>query len=104
MQVAGSAPANMLWPGEEVTVTVQLVNLTDQPIRVAGKVDVIPYGLTTSPADMFNVAMRKLGQAGSVPISVDIPAKGFQDVTLHPPIPERFGAYALILELPGHER
>lgn len=103
-QIAGSVPANMLWPGEDVTVTVQLVNLTDQPIRAAGKVDVIPYGLTTSPADMFSVAMRKLGQAGSVPISVDIPAKGFQDVTLHPPIPERFGAYALILELSGHER
>ena len=57
-QVAGSAPANLSWPGEEVTVTVQLVNLTDQPIRAAGKVDVIPYGLTTSPDDMFNLKTR----------------------------------------------
>jgi len=103
-QVAGSAPANMLWPGEDVTVTVQLVNLTDQPIRSAGKVDVIPYGLTTSPEDMFNVAIRQLGESSSVPVAVDIPAKGFQDVNLRPAIPEPFGAYALILELPGHER
>ena len=34
----------------------------------------------------------------------DIPAQGFQDLKLELPIPERFGACALVLDLPGQER
>ena len=73
-------------------------------VRATGKIDIIQYGLLTSMEDMFQISLRKLADAGSVPVAVDIPAQGFQDLKLELPIPERFGAYALVLDLPGQER
>ncbi len=104
VQIGGSAPANMLWPGEPATIVVQVVNKTGQPLRATGKIDIIQYGLLTSMEDMFQISLRKIADAGSVPVAVDIPAQGFQDLKLELPIPERFGAYALVLDLPGQER
>ena len=103
-QIGGSAPANLLWPGEPATIVVQVVNKTGQPLRATGKIDIIQYGLLTSMEDMFQISLRKLADAGSVPVAVDIPAQGFQDLKLELPIPERFDAYALVSDLPGQER
>jgi len=103
-ETACSAPANMLWPGEHATITIQVVNKTDQPITAQGKVEVINYALSTSPTDMFYVGIHKLGVVGATPIAVHLAAKGYQDFTFTPPIPEKFGGYALIVDIPGQER
>jgi hypothetical protein len=107
--ITNSAPASILWPGESAQVTLQIVNQTEQPLKAEARLHVIQYALTTSPPpndpqDLFSVAIVKLGDAGVVPVSLDIPPKEFRDVVVTPPIPERFGGYALVLEIPGHER
>jgi len=103
VQIGGSAPANILWPGEKAEVTLQIVNKTDTPLRATGKLRVVPFALRTDPTDMFRVGIRKVGAAGSVPLTVNIGPKGYQDVVIKPTIPETFGGYALILELDGQE-
>jgi len=107
-QVAGSAPANMLWPGERAKATIQIINKTNAPIRAAGKLDVIRYSLYTLPLErddaMFHVGVRRLAHEGSVPLSVDIAPRGYQHIEVSPPIPETFGGYALILDIEGQER
>ena len=105
MQIAGSAPANILWPGEKAQITLQIVNKTDQPLKVNGTLRLINYALITAPPgdDLFQVRLVKLGEAGTVPVNVDVPAKGYKDIAVSPPIPAKFGGYAMILELPGQE-
>ncbi|NJL31197.1 MAG: hypothetical protein HC898_05950 [Phycisphaerales bacterium] len=46
-------PANILWPGDKPTFVFQVENLTDQPMNITGKVDVIQYALRT-PGDDFS--------------------------------------------------
>ncbi len=102
---ACSIPANVLWPGDQATFTFQFENLTNRPLKKAGKVHIIRYQTYTPPGpNFFLIGIRKLKDVGSVPIAVDLKAKGWQDVTVTPPIPETFGGYALIIELDGHDR
>ncbi len=103
-EIACSAPANILWPDETATVTVQIVNKTAQPFSAVGHVDCINYALTSSPTDGFMLDIQKLALIGKTPIMVAIGPKGYQDITFTPPIPAKNGGYALILDLPGQER
>ena len=99
-----TAPANVFWPGDEVGFTVQVVNKSDQPLKVEGKAETIAYATACDPQDGWVQICQKVADCGTVPVTVDIPAKGFLDLTLKPTVPQRFGAYALVLDLPGHGR
>ena len=102
-QIDGTTPANILWPGEKVGLTLQFVNKTDRPLKMVGKVHVIGIALASSPEDMFKVAIKRLSEEGVEPIAVELPSKGYQNVTIAPTIPERFGGYALLVEMDGQE-
>ena len=99
-----SVPGGVFWPGDAVWFTFQFTNKTDKPIQAAGKVEVIHYGTRLADEDVFKPLAFKIADAGSVPIQVDIPAKGFANVTVRPALPETFGGYLLIVDLPGHGR
>ena len=97
-----SAPANVLHPGEQPTLTIQLSNLSDKEISGEAVLRLVRYELFTIPGeDMFHIAPRKLAAAGDTPIQVKIPAKGWQNVELKPTVPDTFGGYGLTLVMPG---
>ena len=96
--------SNVFWPGEQVGFTLQLVNQTAQPIKIRGKAEVIQYAMTTDPINWWAVIYRKVADCGAVPVDVDLPANGFADVAVRPVQPKRFGAFVLVLDLPGHGR
>lgn len=97
--IQSSVPGNVLYPGDKPVFTFQIVNDTGRPLAGRAKVDVIAYGTRGIPGDIWVPDMFKIGDAGSVPFDVNIAAHGFQDVTVTPNIPARFGAYALVVDL-----
>ena len=97
--VESSVPGNVLWPGDQPTFTVQFVNRTGQPLQGQGRMDVIAYGTRGVPGDIWTPHVEKIADAGSVPIAVNVPPGGFQDVTVSPRLPARFGGYALVADL-----
>ncbi len=97
--LASSAPGNILWPGEQASFTFQVVNATQQPLVVHGKVDLIAYGTRGRPGDIWVPEVFRIAACGSEPVSVDLKAGGFQNLTVSPKTPERYGAYALVLDL-----
>jgi len=101
VQIASGATGNVYYPGDTLSFTYQFVNKTKAPISATGHVDMIEYATSTDPSDAFYVAYRKVADLGSTPISVQLDAGGYQDVTVTPPTPDHFGAYVLIVDLNG---
>src|SRR6202022_1690508 len=99
-----STMANVLLPGEHVDLTYRFTNKTKQHIQAKGTLNLINYRTSVPPGDIWVPHVFKIGDAGTTPVEVDLPPSGFQDVTVHPEIPERFGGYVLIVDLPGHGR
>jgi hypothetical protein len=54
--------------------------------------------------DVWVPHVFKIKDEGAVAVSIDLPADGVQDVVVRPKIPDRFGGYALIADLPSHGR
>ena len=106
IQTSSSAIANILWPGEAARLGFQVQNKQDKPISGKGSVVIIRFGLWTSPyeGDFFRVGMRKLEDVRTIPIDVHVAAKGFQDFSLDLNLPETFGGYAILLDLPELDR
>ncbi len=103
--IKSSAPATILWPGDRAEFTFQFTNLTDQPVKAQGKLLIIQYQIITRPGtNVFDIGVRKVRDIGSTPIAVDIPAGGWQNVTVKPEIPAAFGGYAGIIALAGQDR
>ena len=102
--IESTIPGNVLWPGDKAKFTFQLTNHLDEPIQLAGRVDVIQYGTKGKPRDIWNPDMFKIADCGSVAIQVDLKPKGWQNVTIEPDIPATFGAYGLVVDLGKHGR
>lgn len=96
---ACSAPGNVLWPGEQPKITVQVINKGDAPFTMTGKLDVIAYGTKGQPGDVWTPHVFKIAEASSVPVKVSVAANGFQNVSVTPKIPARFGGYALVVDM-----
>ena len=63
-----SMPGSILWPGESASFTLQFVNSTSEPIRAAGKVDVIRYGTRLAEGDIWRPHGFKIADGGSTPL------------------------------------
>jgi hypothetical protein len=101
VKVGGSEGANVLWPKETAVFTLRFTNKTDRPFTAAGRLEVIPYGTSVKPGDVWvpNVFRQKSLAGGNVPLKVSLPPRGAAEVTLTPPIPDRFGGYGLVANL-----
>ena len=97
--IESSVPGNILWPGEQPTFTVQVVNNTDAPIRMTAKVDLVAYGTKGHPGDIWKPDVAKFGDAGSTPVEIDLAARGFATLKVSPQVPPKLGAYALVADL-----
>jgi hypothetical protein len=104
VQAGSNTMANVLWPQEKLSVTLHFTNQTRSELKAHGRVDVVSYGTSVPPGDVWVPHVFKIAEEGSVPITIDVPAAGSQDVTIQPQIPERFGGYALIADVDGYGR
>lgn len=102
--IACSAPGNILWPGEQASFTFQLVNDSPETLAVTGTVAIIAYGTRGKPGDIWVPDMFKIAEAGAVPVRVELKPRGYQNLTVTPDLPERFGAYGLVVDLGQHGR
>lgn len=104
-EVAGAKIPNILWPGDKPTWKFQVENLTSKPMTLKGKIDVVQYAFRTPGEDFFTINFIKVGDVGSIPFSVDIPAGGYKDLTFNNiPIPEKFGGYGVIFDFGAQGR
>ena len=103
-QIGSSSPANIFYPKEPVTLDLQFVNKTTQPIRCKGTLELSSCGTQSDPADVFNVTAYKIADFRPVPITVDLPASGYQNLNVTVPLPDRFGCYLLVANLADHGR
>lgn len=102
---AGQATmANILWPGETLEITLRFSNKRAEPWKAQGKIDVIRYGTSVPAGDVWVPHVFRIAEERSIPIAVDVPANSSVDVVVQPQIPELFGGYALVADLPGHGR
>ncbi len=98
-------PGNVFWPGDEARFDFQIINLTDQPLKAAGHWELIQYSTRCQPLDPFAPPIvTRIKEAGSVPVTLDIAAKGFVDQTFKLPLPAEFGTYAVVLAIDGQGR
>lgn len=102
--IRASAPGNVLWPGDRYAVTFQVVNAGREPVAAKGSLQCIPYGTKGQSGDIWVPRVIGLGVATKVPCAVDLAPGAFVNLTLAVPVPERLGAYAMVLDLPGHGR
>ncbi len=96
--------ANVLWPGESMEMTLRFTNKLDTPWKSQGKLEVIRYGTRVPVGDVWVPHVFQIATEDASPVSVDVPAHSSVDITVRPTIPETFGGYALIVDLPGHGR
>jgi len=97
--LSAGAPGNVFWPGEPTTFTFQIENLADQPLAVDGRIELIPYSGGGREGEPWVPEFKRLAEPAVLPWRVDLAAKGWSDHTVTPRTPERFGAYALVVDL-----
>jgi hypothetical protein len=97
--IRSSAPASVLWTGEQADFTFQVVNKGDAAIAATGKIDLIAYGTKGQPGDIWVPIVEKHADLPSLPLAVTIAKGGYATYTVKPTLPLRNGAYALVLDL-----
>lgn len=95
-QTGCSLGANALWPGEEATFTFFIK--PGAPYRGPLKVDVVQYGTRGKAGDWWKPIVFKIADTSTLLLDVDLPASGGR-VALKPRMGDRFGGYALLIEL-----
>ena len=101
LQIDGNQAANILYPGDPCTLGLQVVNLTSAAIKTDAKAEVYRYG---TEADEFRAVAVSEKLVSSTSFHLDVPAKGFVNVTVQPSLPQRFGAYVVVVDVPGQGR
>ena len=104
VQAGASTMVNVLWPGEGLRITLHFVNEAQSAWKAHGKIEVVSYGTSVPPGDIWVPHVFKVADKGFTSMEIDLPASGSQDITIQPQIPERFGGYALIADIDGHGR
>ncbi len=94
-----SSPGSILWPGDRAVFTIRVDNHRDIPLQASGKLAIIAYGTRGKAGDIWVPTVYKIGDIGTIPISVHAAPKASATFTITPDIPARFGAYALVLDL-----
>ncbi len=94
-----NAAGNVFHPGEQPQVTFQIQNITDRTIQTKGRIDLIRYAQRSYPGDQWYPDLERLEVYDPLPLEVDLPPKGWKNLTVLPNAPETKGGYALIVDL-----
>ncbi|NLR62356.1 hypothetical protein HGH93_29965 [Chitinophaga polysaccharea] len=104
MLTRAAIPSNVLWPGEQPSYTIQVVNELNEPLVADGKIELISYATKGRPGDIWLPEMERHAMISSTPVKVKIDARGYVNLEHAPQIPNRFGGYALVLDLGTYGR
>ncbi|RPH90814.1 MAG: hypothetical protein EHM72_18705, partial [Calditrichaeota bacterium] len=96
--IASSIPGNVLWPQEQVQLTLQFENTAARSIHIDGWLDILAYGTRGRPGDIWTPEMFKIADIGRVPFTIELAAGDFTNLSLQPHIPETFGAYGIVAD------
>ena len=102
VRTRSSEMVNVLSPSESAQITFHFKNNTHERLRAPGRVRVVAYRTSVPQGDVWAPQVFKVSDGDSLPIAIDIPPDGSQDMTLSPEIPERFGGYGLVADVQGH--
>ena len=94
-----NAPGNVFWPGEQPKLTFQIENLTGQPINASGRVEAIRYAQRQRGDDPWIPKLLRLDEPTSAPLMVDLPAKGWANIAVEPPVGALKGGYGIVVDL-----
>src|SRR5882757_6218266 len=69
-EIESTAPSNVLWPGDKVTLKFRVTNLTDKPLTADGAITVIQYGTRGKPGDIWEPEFFQIAEIDSIPFKV----------------------------------
>jgi hypothetical protein len=101
VQVGGNESANVFYPGDALALGLQFVNQTAGAIHAEAKAELYRY---VTEADEFRAVSVKEELIATTPFHLELAARGYANVTIQPPLPARFGAYVVVVDVPGHGR
>ncbi len=104
VRAGDTSMANVLWPGEKADFLLHFTNKSHRDIKGKASIIVEQYGTSVPPGDIWHPNVFRIADVATVDIDLDLHSGGTQDITIHPAIPETFGGYALISDVPGHGR
>ncbi len=99
-----SAPANVFWPGDNIDFKFQVLNNTGSPMSLDGYAHIIGYGTRGIENDIWLPQVVKTGDERKIPLKIEIEPNGYADVPLKIEGIDRFGGYAVVLDLGKHGR
>ena len=97
--LATNRPGNLFFPGEQPEITVQVRNTGAKALNLTGEWVLVPWGNRQYPGSCWHSTAERLGEERRIPVRLELPAGGFADLKPALPLPERFGGYALLLDL-----
>ncbi len=97
--IKSNAPGCLYFSGERPELTFQLVNTTDKAIKLTGKTELCQFAARSILGDIWNSRTVKLRDRGKQTVRINLPAKGWQNITLKPVLPKEKGCYGLVLDL-----
>jgi hypothetical protein len=104
VMIESNAPGNVYHEGEQPVLTFQIENLTDGRLSAEGKLEVIRYSQSSVPGEQWYPELRRLGQVGCVPLSIDLSPNSWKNLTVRPPMGETKGGYGFVVDLGEHGR
>jgi hypothetical protein len=102
--IKSSVQGNILWPDDSLTLTIQLKSKVGTPLEIKGVLEVISYGTKGRPGDIWVPQMFKISEIQKLPFNISLKEGGFLNISLHPRIPQSFGAYGFVLDLGEYGR
>ena len=102
--LSATAPGNVFHEGEQPQFTFQLENLSDQPLKTTGRVDVIRYAQPTFSGDQWHPDLVRLETLAPTKLDVDLGPQQWTNLTISPTTPATRGGYGLVVDLGRHGR
>ncbi|MCG9894742.1 MAG: PA14 domain-containing protein [Fimbriimonadaceae bacterium] len=93
-----STGTNVLWPGEQATLTLRLDNLTERTMSVRGRVDVIGFRTEIPPDDIWTPHVHRVSAERQDAFQAELAPRGGTEIKVRPRLPERFGSYGVVLD------
>ena len=104
IMLSATAPGNVFHEGDQPQFDFQLENLGNHPLTTTGRVEMIRYAQSSFEGDQWYPDLVRLESYPPTPIIVDLPARGWTNMTIKPNSPETKGGYAMIVDLGSEGR
>ena len=93
---------DVLLKSEQPRIVCHLINHSQLDIRDNATLRVVHYGTSVPAGDVWTPHVFRIDDGPTSPVAVNLPKGGTEDITLTPTIPQPYGGYALVLDIPNH--